>query len=103
PSSVHLLLNGLVGIILGWRAPLAILIGVSLQAALIPHGGFSTIGVNTCTEAIPALAAGFLFRWGRGLPFAQHGAFRAVLVGTSGACGVLPIFLSGCSPACWRC
>src|SRR5438132_6705550 len=55
PSSTHLLLNGLVGIILGWRAPLAILLGVTLQAVLIPHGGLSTIGVNTCTEALPAL------------------------------------------------
>src|SRR4051812_17370761 len=50
PSSTHLLLNGLVGIVLGWRAPLAILLGVTLQAVLIPHGGLTTIGVNTCTE-----------------------------------------------------
>src|SRR5437879_733623 len=35
PTSVHLLLNGLVGVILGRRAPLAILIGVTLQALLI--------------------------------------------------------------------
>src|SRR5947209_969241 len=33
PTSVHLLLNGLVGIILGRRAALAIPIGVALQAA----------------------------------------------------------------------
>ena len=57
PSSAHLLLNGLVGIILGWRAPLAILLGISLQAILIQHGGLWTIGVNTCTEALPALLA----------------------------------------------
>src|SRR5690348_15496624 len=31
PTSVHLLLNGLVGVILGRRAPLAILIGLGLQ------------------------------------------------------------------------
>lgn len=61
PSSVHLLLVGLVGIVLGRRAPLAILIGVTLQALLIPHGGLSTIGVNTCAEALPALLAGGLF------------------------------------------
>jgi cobalt/nickel transport system permease protein len=85
PTSVHLLLNGLVGVVLGWRAPLAILVGVTLQAVLIPHGGFSTIGVNTCTEAIPALAAGVLFRWVRALPCARHGAFRAALVGVSAA------------------
>src|SRR4051794_23126263 len=55
PTSVHLLLNGLVGVILGRRAPLAILIGVALQALLIPHGGLTTIGVNACAETIPAL------------------------------------------------
>ena len=57
PTSVHLLLTGLVGVVLGMRAPLAILVGVTLQAALIPHGGFSTIGVNATAETVPALAA----------------------------------------------
>src|SRR5262245_12591112 len=47
PSSVHLLLGGLVGVVLRWRAPLAILVGVALQAFLVPHGGLLTIGVNT--------------------------------------------------------
>jgi cobalt/nickel transport system permease protein len=61
PTSAHLLLNSLVGVILGWRAPLAVLIGVTLQALLIPHGGLSTIGVNALAETIPALLAGALF------------------------------------------
>lgn len=61
PTSVHLLLNGLVGVVLGWRAPLAILLGVALQAVLIPHGGLTTIGVNAAAQAIPALLAGLLF------------------------------------------
>src|SRR4029078_22204 len=46
PTSVHLLLVGLVRVVLRWRAPLAILVGVTLQALLVPHGGISTIGVN---------------------------------------------------------
>jgi cobalt/nickel transport system permease protein len=61
PTSVHLLLNGLVGVVLGRRAPLAILVGVALQALLIPHGGLTTIGVNATVEMLPALAAGVLF------------------------------------------
>jgi cobalt/nickel transport system permease protein len=61
PTSVHLLLNGLVGVVLGWRAPLAILIGVILQALLIPHGGLTTIGINAAVEIIPALVAAMLF------------------------------------------
>ena len=39
PTSVHLLLNGLVGVVLGWRAGLAILVGLALQVALLGHGG----------------------------------------------------------------
>ncbi len=61
PTSVHLLLNGLVGVVLGRRAPLAILVGVALQALLIPHGGLTTIGVNATVETLPALAAAALF------------------------------------------
>src|SRR5262245_51475814 len=60
-TSVHLLLNGLVGVVLGRRAPLAILVGVALQALLIPHGGLTTIGVNATVEMLPALAAAALF------------------------------------------
>src|SRR5205809_294545 len=48
PTSVHLLLNGLVGVVLGWRAGLAIGVGLLLQATLIGHGGFTALGVNTC-------------------------------------------------------
>ncbi|MBY0231927.1 MAG: energy-coupling factor ABC transporter permease, partial [Gemmataceae bacterium] len=61
PTSVHLLLNGLVGVMLGVRAPLAILLGVTLQALLLAHGGLSAIGVNACVEALPALAVAGLF------------------------------------------
>jgi cobalt/nickel transport system permease protein len=61
PTSVHLLLAGLTGVLLGWRAPLAILCGTTLQALLVAHGGLSTIGVNTCVQAIPALGAGGLY------------------------------------------
>ncbi len=85
PSSTHLLLNGLVGIVLGWRAPLAILVGVALQALLIPHGGLWTIGVNTCTEAIPALFAAGGFSLLRRAPWARAGFFRGAMVGLSAA------------------
>jgi cobalt/nickel transport system permease protein len=61
PTSVHLLLNGLVGVVLGRRAPLAIFIGLGLQAVFLGHGGFTVLGVNTCVLALPALAASWLF------------------------------------------
>ena len=46
-SSVHLILNGLAGIVLGMRAFPAIMLGIILQAILFGHGGVSVIGVNT--------------------------------------------------------
>jgi cobalt/nickel transport system permease protein len=62
PTSVHLLLNGLLGVMLGWRAPMAVAIGLLLQAVLLQHGGFTTLGASTCVISIPALAAGAVFR-----------------------------------------
>lgn len=61
PTSVHLILNGLVGVILGRRAPLAILVGLLLQYLLLSHGGLMTLGLNTCIIAIPALLAGWAY------------------------------------------
>jgi hypothetical protein len=37
------------------------LIGLALQAALLGHGGFTTIGINACVLTVPALLAGWLF------------------------------------------
>jgi ABC-type Co2+ transport system permease subunit len=60
-SSVHLLLNGLIGVILGRRAVLAITIGLVLQAMLFGHGGKLSLGVNICILAIPSMLAGLAF------------------------------------------
>jgi cobalt/nickel transport system permease protein len=73
PTSVHLLLNGLVGVVLGRRAPLAILIGLALQALLLGHGGFTAIGVNACIMTLPALLAAALFSILRRLPRFDRG------------------------------
>jgi cobalt/nickel transport system permease protein len=85
PTSVHLILNGLVGVILGRRAPLAIAIGLVLQYFLLAHGGLSTLGLNTCIIGIPAVLAGQLFPLLRrlGVPAFPLG----VLLG-AGACGL---------------
>ncbi|MEM6716633.1 MAG: cobalt transporter CbiM [Cyanobacteria bacterium P01_D01_bin.6] len=72
PVSVHLVLNGLLGIVLGWYAWPAILIGLLLQAILLGHGGVTTLGVHAVMMGIPALLAGQLFqqrqRLGKSLP-----------------------------------
>jgi cobalt/nickel transport system permease protein len=63
PTSVHLLLNGLLGVILGRRVCLAIPIGLFLQA-VFGHGGFGTLGLNTCIFVLPALGSALVFSFG---------------------------------------
>jgi cobalt/nickel transport system permease protein len=55
PSSVHLLLNGLMGLLLGWTAVPAILVALILQAVFFGYGGVLVLGVNTLNMAVPAL------------------------------------------------
>ncbi|ACB86037.1 CbiM family transporter [Natranaerobius thermophilus] len=55
PSTIHPLFAGLLGVILGKRAPLAIFVGLLLQAVLFQHGGLTTLGANTFMLAVPAL------------------------------------------------
>lgn len=88
PASVHLILNGLLGAILGLAAFPAILIALLLQAVLFQFGGFAILGVNTVNMALPAVVCYLVFRpWLR-----QGGRWRSV-----GAflCGALAVLLSG--------
>lgn len=62
PVSVHLVLNGLLGVVLGWYALPALLVGLFFQAVLFQHGGITTLGVNATILGIPALLAAGLFR-----------------------------------------
>jgi cobalt/nickel transport system permease protein len=64
PTSVHLVLNGLLGVALGYYAFPAILIGLFLQAIMFQHGGLTTLGVNAAMMGLPALLAYGLFRLG---------------------------------------
>lgn len=62
PSSVHLILNGLAGVLLGWRVFPAFAMALLLQALLFGIGGFSTLGVNTVIMAAPGLASYAVYR-----------------------------------------
>ncbi len=55
PSSVHLLLGGLLGMVLGWAAFPCILVALALQALLFQFGGITVLGVNTLLVAGPAV------------------------------------------------
>lgn len=62
PSSVHLILNGIVGLVLGWAAVPVIMVALMLQAILFQYGGITTLGVNTVIMSLPAVAVHYLFR-----------------------------------------
>jgi cobalt/nickel transport system permease protein len=93
-TSVHLLLTGLVGVILGWRAALAIPVGLFLQAALLNHGGFTTLGVNSCVMVLPALLSWQLFAGLRRVPWVRRPWFRSLLVAISTMAWILSLVFS---------
>ncbi|MGF1581488.1 MAG: CbiM family transporter [Gemmataceae bacterium] len=90
-TTVHLLFNGLLGVILRWRAALAILVGLLIQAALLGHGGFLSLGVNYCVMVLPAMMAWGSFEGLRRLPFVRRPWFRGALVVLSVGAWVLCI------------
>lgn len=61
-GSVHLLLGGLLGIILGWGAFPAILVALCLQALFFGYGGIIVLGVNTLNIAGPAVLCGLVLK-----------------------------------------
>lgn len=62
PTSVHLVLNGLLGAVLGYYAFPAILIGLFFQAVMFQHGGLTTLGVNATMMGVPALLGYHIFQ-----------------------------------------
>ena len=88
PASVHLLMIGLVGLILGWGAFPAIFMGLALQALLFQFGGLLVLGVNTFNMAFPALLAYLFF-----IPLVRKEKRSLVLVGGFLA-GSLSVLLS---------
>ena len=95
PTSVHLILNGLVGIVLGWAAFPAILVGLLLQALLFQHGGVLTLGANALMLGLPALAAYKIFGLRHFLTCRHPEAVAGFLAGAGS------ILLSGIMLALW--
>ena len=86
PSNVHLILNGIVGLLLGWAAFPVILVALILQAVFFQFGGITTLGVNTVIMALPAVFCYHVFR-----PFIRKQTGAALAA--SFACGFLSVFL----------
>ncbi len=61
PSSLHLILNGLIGLALGWTAFPALFVALLLQAVFFGYGGLIVLGVNTFNIALPAVLVWMLF------------------------------------------
>jgi len=87
-TSVHLTLAGLLGIVLGTPAVLALLAGLFFQAVMFQHGGLSTLGVNTVIFAVPALLA-YLAYTGLGQLAGSRNNLRALIAGGASALAVL--------------
>jgi cobalt/nickel transport system permease protein len=88
PASVHLVLGGLLGALLGWACFPAILVALALQAVLFQHGGITALGANCVIMALPPLLCHFAFR---GL-LRRPGRARAA---GAFACGFVALLLSG--------
>jgi len=84
PTSVHLLLTGLMGLMLGWTAFPAILVALVLQAMFFQFGGLTTLGVNTMTMAFPAVLCYLLFRRAAGSRHDVVGASAGFAAGAFG-------------------
>ena len=97
PSSVHLLLNGLAGIVLGWAVFPAALIALSLQAVFFGYGGLTVLGVNVVVMTLPAILCYYAFRpvLGRGAALGWGAAAGAASVALTCIAVGLALALSG--------
>lgn len=87
PTSVHLLIPGLTGALLGPAAFLSIALGLLLQSMLFQFGGLTALGANALMMGLPAMLCGWLFQRLKGL-----GYRRQALIG--GVCGALGTILA---------
>ena len=92
-TSIHLVLNGLCGVVLGPAAFLAVVIGLLLQFLLFAHGGITALGFNSCAMGLSAIAAWGAFRLWRTVPWGRRGA--GLMVGAFGAGGRAVLLANG--------
>ena len=88
PSNAHLILNGLVGILLGWAAFPAILVALVLHGVFFQFGGITTLGINTIIMALPAITCYHIFRR------LIHKSNRSAAIGAFST-GLLSVLFSG--------
>ncbi len=84
PTSIHLILSGLIRAFLGFNAGLAIFAALLLQALLFGYGGITVLGVNLLMIASPAVLGFYFLK----LSFKKFRVLNWFLV------GFVPIFVS---------
>jgi len=87
PASTHLILNGIVGLLLGPAAFPAILTALILQSVLFGYGGITALGVNLLIMAVPAVLVHYLF-----LPWVGQSSKKTYIAGFLS--GSVAVFLS---------
>lgn len=85
PTSVHLIIPGLTGALLGPSAFLSIALGLLLQSLLFQFGGLTALGANALMMGLPALACGWIFQKFKGRTIRS----QAVAGGLAGALGTV--------------
>ncbi|GAB6165103.1 cobalt transporter CbiM [Thermostilla marina] len=98
-TTIHLVLSGLLGMLLGWTTFPVVFVGVFLQYLLFQEGGITTLGLNTFNMAAPGVVCWYLFS---GL--VSHDDVRRVAIGGALA-GALSVLVGAglVAGAIWAC
>ena len=90
PTSIHFILNGFAGVMLGILAYPCIFVALVLQCFLFGHGGITTIGINAVNMGVPALIAYLIFKTGTKLDIRPETKNKVSLFGAiAGGVGVM--------------
>jgi cobalt/nickel transport system permease protein len=96
PTSVHLIIPGLTGALLGPSAFLSIGLGLLLQSLLFQFGGLTALGANALMMGLPALACGWIFQKFKGRTIMRQAVAGGVIgaLGTALAAVILAVLLA---------
>lgn len=83
PTSTHLTLTGLMGLLLGRAAFPAVLVALLLQAVFFSFGGLTVLGVNAVIMGLPAVVCHYLFRRGAASQSSTVVAFTGFVAGAT--------------------
>jgi len=62
PTSMHLMLTGFIGLVVGHHVAVSVLIALLLQLFLLHFGGISSLGANVFIMSVPAMILGVCLR-----------------------------------------